>query len=117
MIGDIIYLFLLHTHALDSLDKEVDPKYTQEAVQLDTAFMGEHTIYLLQKMKLIFSKAGTLYFNMISYSIFSLFYECSLTLGTRLPRVQYYNLKLPTGQLHLRFQELSVGRVLSLASS
>jgi len=68
-----LFIYVIYPY-LDSLDKEVDHKYAQEAVHLDTAFMGEHTIYLLQKMKLMFSKARTLYFNMISYSIFSLFY-------------------------------------------
>lgn len=106
MIGEIIYLFPLHTHTLESLDKEVDHKYAQEAVHLFPVFTEEHTVYLLQKMKLVFSKAGTLYFNMVSYSIFNLFYECSLISGTRLPRVQCYFFKLPAGQLHLNFKSL-----------
>ena len=35
-------LFLLNTHALDSLDKETDLKYTQKIVHSGTAFRGEH---------------------------------------------------------------------------
>lgn len=56
----MLHLFLLNTYPLDTLDEKVDHRYTQKIVNLDTAFICEHTMFVTEDEGLIFQ--NTLFF-------------------------------------------------------
>lgn len=60
----MLHLFLLNTYPLDTLDEKVDHRYTQKIVNLDTAFICEHTMFVTEDEGLIFQ--NTFFFNINS---------------------------------------------------